>query len=467
MTFHIARSTAVSVAFALAALSAHAAGGQAPQMPQAPLPLGEALRLADKSAFPNRAAAGATTAQRGQALGAMRGILPSVRFDAGYVRTTDPVGTFGSTLRQRIATAADFDPARLNHPDAVGNFQTGIVVEQPLFNADAWLGRRAALHAEDATVAQQDWTRLSTHTDVIRAHYGAVLAGERVVTLEAATAAAKGHVRQAEAMVRNGVATKSDALLASVRMDELDAQLAEARGAAQSARRQLEVALGQDPSGTVALPRSLPSSDRIRQLAASDSMSEQPGARSDVEAAHSAVVASQADLLRARSAYLPRINGFARYDWNSAASLYAGDKNWTVGVMASWAPFAGASEIADGQSASGREASARAQADGAVARARLEVEQTRTALTVALTRLDIAERAVAQSAEAHRMVARKYESGLATVAELLDAQATEVRAARSRYRKAATPPLSRALNAGRLSGATRRRLQRSTIPLPR
>ena len=58
-----------------------------------------------------------------------------------------------------------------------------------------------------------------------------------------------------------------------------------------------------------------------------------------------------------------------------------------------------------------------------------EVEQTRTVLQVALARLAISERAVAQSAEAHRIVARKYEGGLAGVAELLDAQAAATQSA--------------------------------------
>jgi outer membrane protein TolC len=44
---------------------------------------------------------------------------------------------------------------------------------------------------------------------------------------------------------------------------------------------------------------------------------------------------------------------------------------------------------------------------------------------------------VAQSAEAHRIVARKYEGGLATVVELLDAQTAETQStlmfAQSRY----------------------------------
>jgi outer membrane protein TolC len=49
-------------------------------------------------------------------------------------------------------------------------------------------------------------------------------------------------------------------------------------------------------------------------------------------------------------------------------------------------------------------------------------------------RLDIADRAVTQAAEAHRIVSRKYDGGLATVVELLDASATETAA---RLRQAA------------------------------
>jgi outer membrane protein TolC len=100
-----------------------------------------------------------------------------------------------------------------------------------------------------------------------------------------------------------------------------------------------------------------------------------------------------------------------------------------VGVVAVWSPFAGASDVAEVQATDGRAQVAQAQAEAARANARLEAEQTRTALVVALTRLEIAERAAEQSAEAHRIVGRKYEGGLANVTELLDAQTTETQSA--------------------------------------
>jgi outer membrane protein TolC len=417
------------VARSLALLAAAATLVTSPAGAQ--LTLREAFHRADQAAYGNRIAAGAAGAQRAQTLAPLKGILPNVRLEAGYVRTTDPIGVFGSTLRQRVVTQANFDPQRLNYPSATGNYQGGVVVEQPLLNADAWIGRTAAVHAYDASRASEEWTRLTTRVDVVRAYYGAILASERVATLQAAAAAAHAHVAQAEAMVRQGIVTKSDALLASVRAGEADAQLAEAEGSAATAGRQLTVLLGGDGAGQAPelAARRLPSTNRIVAEVASDTGAVAPRPRADVSAASDGLAAARDEALRARSTLLPRVNGFARYDWNSPARIYAGDRNWTVGVMASWSLFAGASEMADMKATAARAAAAGAQAEAATANARLEAEQTRTGLAVALKRLDIAERAVSQSAEAHRIVGRKYEGGLATVVELLDAQAAETQSA--------------------------------------
>ena len=399
---------------------------------EAQLTLAGALRQADRSAFGNRAAAATAAEQAAQALAPLKGILPSVRVEAGYVRTTDPIGAFGSTLRQRTITRADFDPTHLNYPGAVGNYQGGIVVEVPMLNADAWLGRRAARRASDASRASEDWTRLAIRVDVVRAYYGAVLAAERATMLRSAVRAAHAHQTQAEAMLRQGMVTRSDALLAAVRAGEMDAQLAEADGGATTARRQLAVLLGGDGAelpADMAAPAQLPSAARIRAVVGADTAFVTGSSRADVDAAARGLDAARADALRARSTYLPRVNSFARYDWNSADRLYGGDRNWTAGILASWSPFAGPSGIADVRSASARELEARARAEGAQANARLDVEQTRTALMVALTRLAISERAIAQSAEAHRIVARKYDGGLATVVELLEAQTADTQSA--------------------------------------
>ncbi len=394
----------------------------------AQLRLREALGRADTAGIANRAAAGARAERDGNRLAPMRGILPAVRVEASAIRTTDPIGAFGTVLRQRRITAADFNPATLNYPAAVSNVGTGLVAEVPLFNADAWLGRDAAARAADAGHAAAAWTRFATRTDVIRAWFGALTALEKVTAYEAAVRAGAAHVKQAESLQRNGIVTPSDALMASVKAGEMESELASARGDVLNAQRGLAVLLGDNGSTPVAPAGALPTAQQLRDFAATDtSVSAAP--RADVQAATLGAAAARRDSDRARATMLPRLNGFARYDWNDPSRLAGGDKNWTVGVMASWSPFTGASEIAERRATQGRAAQASAYADGANAQARFESERAGTDLRVALLRLDIAERSVTQATDAHRIVNRRYEGGLASVTELLDASATETHAA--------------------------------------
>ena len=427
MSFRTSSAALVSLATLLV--------GAAPLLAQPTL--AAALRQADNAGFSNRVANGETAARSAQSIAALKGILPTLRFEAGYARTTDPINAFGTLLRQRAITAADFDPARLNYPAPISNYQGGIVLEQPIFNGDAWAGRSAAAAGTAASRASEEWTRLSTRVDVIRAYYGAVLAAERARTLRAASGAAHAHEKEAAAMARQGVVTESDALLASVRAGSVDADLADATGNVAMARGQFAVAIGNpDPNSAsvVSLPDSLPSADRIRAVVAGDTAQVAPAAaatRADVRAAARGLDAARIDAVRARTTFLPRINAVGRYDWNSPDRLYSGERSWTVGVMATWTPFAGGGQLSDVEASRARANSARAQADGAAANARLQLAATRIALVVALQRLDIAERGAVQSATAHRIVARKYGGGLATIAELLDAQATETQSALS------------------------------------
>jgi outer membrane protein TolC len=394
---------------------------------QGQLTLAEAFRRADAAGYGNRIAAGEAAAQRAQATGALQGILPSVRLTSGYVRTDDPLAAFGYTLQQRGVSAASFDPARLNVPEPVSNWSGGVTAEVPLVNVDAWLGRGAADRAAAARDAVADWTRTVTRLDVTRAYFGAVLARERVGTLEAALRAAQAHVRQAESMVENGMATPSDALLAGVQRGQVEAQLIAALGAARLARQHLAVLLGESTGTSYLLPDSLPQGATLAALVRAPV----PGTiddRADVAAARLGRDATERDTRRATAAWLPRVNGFGRYDWNSPDAPFDGDGSYTVGVMASWSPFAGGSQLAARSEARARSDVAHAMAEAAEARAEVEIAAADIDREVATAQLDIAELGVTQATGAHRIVARKYAGGLATVAELLSAAATETQA---------------------------------------
>lgn len=386
----------------------------------------QALERADHSGYENRISAGQRETEAGQTLAPLKGILPSLRVETGYFRTTDPLNAFGFLLRQRAVTPTAFSPALLNDPEAIGNLNTGFVLEQPLFNADAWLGRSAARSALDASRSRERWTRARTRVEVLRVYWGAVVAGEQSRTLEAAHQAALSHLRQAEALVEQGMATRSDALLASVKAGEIESQLAAARSNVGLARRRLALVMGDATDTAFTLPDDLPPAARIAALARRvQEDAALPESRADVRAAVFAREAAETDRRRAKSLYLPRVNGFGRLDWNSPDAPFGGQSAWTMGVMLSWSPFAGGSELAEIRSASGRSSVANAMAEAAGAQANLELAQATDGLAVALVRLEIAERSVEQAIEAHRLVGRKYAAGLATVTELFDAFALQ------------------------------------------
>ncbi len=391
---------------------------------QAPLSLGDAFRRADAAAFANRVAVSNSRTQAAQVTAALQGILPTLRAEGGVVRTDNPLAAFGYSLQQRAVSAASFNPASLNSPDPVTNWNGGLVAEFPIFNADAWAGRGAAVRAADAARANAGWTRETTRVDVVRAYFGAILAREESRTLEVARTAAQAHLRQAESMVANGLATRSDALLASVQQGRLEAQLIGARGNAAIARERLALVLGQPGDTAFTLPDSLPAASRIRTLATAGTI-DSSGTRLDLTAARFGLDAAKGDARRATARYLPRLNGFGRYDWNSPDRPFGGRLSYTIGLMASWSPFTGAAQIADRQATQGRTEAARASLEAAEASAGLEQSATRTQLAVAVAQLGIAEVSVTQATEAHRIVARKYEGGLATIAELLGAAAIE------------------------------------------
>lgn len=394
---------------------------------QATITLADALDAAETAAFANRAARAATDATSARALAARRGILPSVRLEAGFLRTTDPVGAFGTTLRQQRLTPADFDPDRLNFPAPLNNHSGAVVLEQPVVMPEAWFALRAGSQATASAQRAAEWTSIATQADVVRAWFGVVLAAEQAVTLTAATRAAQAHVTQAEHMLEAGMVTRSDVLLAAVRAGELDASRIQAIGDSALATQRLAVLLGKPHDAPLRVAAAFPGDDAVVRMARE--VEDLPvGSRADVDAARLGVRAASADIDRTRAALLPRIASFVRRDLHSSDAPFRGAGNWTVGVMASWTPFTGASELSEQRLAAAQQRGAMTRLDGVTAEAGLALEETRVALATATARLGIARQAVAQSAEAHRIVTRKYEGGLATVAELLDAAAAETQA---------------------------------------
>ena len=404
-------------------------GAQTTRDDRPSLRLADVLRAVETDGFAPAAARAQADAARADRTATLQGVLPGVRVELGTARTTDPIGVFGARLRQRVVTQADFDPARLNRPDALTLTTGALVLEQPILAPQALLGRRAAGLAADAAEAMADHTLAQSRLGAARAYFGAVVAAASVSALDSALAAGRAHVAQATTLERNGVVVRSDMLLAQVRVGELEAQRAKAAGDATIARLGVAVQMGTPDDTLAALPATLPTSAAIRALV--DAGWPHGGSsddRADVQAARLGERAARADVQRVTSAWLPTVGAMVRNDWATVDQPFGGTPYWTVGVMASWQLFRGGADVADRQRATARARAATSQADGARAMAELEITQARVSRTVALERLRIADRSVEQAREALRLVQRRYDGGLAAITELLDAAAARTAA---------------------------------------
>lgn len=415
---------------ALVALTASVAVPRADAQPARPsLRLADVLAATDADGFGTRAARAQARAADADRTATLPGLLPQLRVEGGLSRTTDPIGVFGARLRQRAVTAADFDPQTLNNPDALSMATSALVLEQPIFAPQALLGRRAASLAAEAGHAMAERQAQSELLDASRAYYGAVVATASVAALDSAVNAAQAHVAQAEALERNGVVTRSDMLLAQVRLSELEAQRATARGLARVARLALAVQMGAPGDTSRALPTELPAAEAIRELlTAGWPHANDADARPDVQAARLGAAAARANVTRAKASWLPTVGAMVRRDWASANQPFAGSPFWSMGLMVTVPVFSGGGEFADRQRAAAQSNAANARAEGAAAMAELDVTQARIEREVAFERLSIAERAYEQSREALRLVQRRYDGGLAAISELLDAGAARASA---------------------------------------
>ena len=225
-------------------------GLAAPAVAQTPLTLTEAIARA-RAHNPDAGASAAAEREAAQRLTQARaGYLPKVDVAESWQRGNQPVFVFSSLLAQRQFTAADFALNALNHPDAVDNFRSAVMIEQSLFDgatrasvAAAGIGRDMAATAR--TMVDHDLAASVTSA------YGRVL----VATAASQSAAAAAETARADrALAGNrrdaGLVTDADVLQIDVYLSRTREQQIRAAADERIARAQLNQLMG-EPLGEV------------------------------------------------------------------------------------------------------------------------------------------------------------------------------------------------------------------------
>lgn len=393
-----------------------------------PITLKQAVDIALEKNPVRKAALADTRAAAAGVKEAQSALLPRIVFSETATRGNDPVYAFGTRLRQQRFTAADFALNRLNTPTPIGNFSTRFGGQWNLFDSFAKyknIGR--ARDMKDAASHQLERSDQEIVFHVVEAYYGLLLALREQEVAESSSKTANAVLERSKARFESGVAVQSDYLSAQVNAASREQQLIAARNAIATARAQLGNALGLDtvsewqPQTLEGQTFPVEALDDLERRAIND--------RPDLKRVTAEQAAQDKSVAAAKASFGPKLNVFAGWEADNP-TLFAGGggNNWTGGVELQFDLFSGgqkAAQLAREKALRDRVAAMRQAAENAV---RLEVRSAYYDADTARRQVDVARAATEQATESLRINQNRYDSGLATITDLLGVEERNRRA---------------------------------------
>ncbi|MDP3541003.1 MAG: TolC family protein [Elusimicrobiota bacterium] len=379
------------------------------------------LAAAAEAAVARSPHAAEAKARRTQAQAAGREVFwtrwPRLSARGSAMRSDDPLFAFGELMMQRRVTAPDFDPGTLNRPGYRTGVHGSLELGVPLFTGFELrrAGKLAGLAADEAEVmggAAAQAVRLRT-TD---AYLRDLKAGALLSELDARLATARAAVDSAERLRKQGLVLGSDHQAALAVLSGLKAWRARAAAEREAHRAELGVLLGglsPDTTGTLR-DWAPPVEDDAALVAAA------LASRPELRAAGLRTRAAGVKRDGASQSILPTVDAFAAVN-NSADGFHSGAASRLVGVRASilFGDPAYASRRARAAADENAAAAARAGAEDA---ARGEVLARAAGLRGLAAALPEVSEALARARASLEQVRPLYREGRQSVLEVLRAE---------------------------------------------
>ncbi|MFZ2225093.1 MAG: TolC family protein [Candidatus Deferrimicrobium sp.] len=375
---------------------------------------------------------------------AARGILlPSVRFDEKFVRTSVPAEVFGFKLNQEKLLASDFlDVRNFNSPPPRNDFIAALSAEQLLFSPKAYLGYGMAKKEADAKDLDLYRRKEDAAYRVLTAVLDVITARQFVEVAGQGLSDAREHLRIADSLEAAGMGLASDVLRAKVAVAVAESGKVTAENRLELARRGLALAMGEPgapPVDVTGPPPEFPDPGTL----------EGPGGaaaeRADLRAFSLRVENAGSGVRLRRSGYLPEVGLAAAYQVDGEDGPFTSDnRSWKVGVGLTWNIFDGMRREAELGKAAAELRRAQAFYRGMRDQAAFEAAQADLGVKEATLRAEIARASLASAEEGVRLLQSRYENHLGRMVDLLDAQTALDGARAARIRAENDVRLSRA-----------------------
>lgn len=344
--------------------------------------------------------------------------LPQVNLSYTAFTTNNPLNAFGFKLQQQAITQTDFDPRLLNNPSATQNFMAKAEINQPLINLDMLQARKAAQQQVEVYSYKSRRTKEYIRFEVQRAYGQLQLAHEAVRVLTDALQTVNAIQASTQQRFEKGFLQKSDVLQVQVQVNAVESKLAEAKSHVKNSSDYLALLMG-EKAGKIY------QADSIRQRTdVVKKETEVPENRADFKAMQSALKAQEQMVSSGKMSYLPKLNAFGNFQINDPSAFHFNSQSYLLGAQLSWNIFAGTAsryKVAEYKNERDR---MEQQLTYQKEQGQLELSKTVRQCYDAAFIITQSETAVQQADEVLRILKNRFEQGLVTTTDLLQAQSS-------------------------------------------
>ncbi|MFQ5346098.1 MAG: TolC family protein [Mariprofundus sp.] len=346
--------------------------------------------------------------------------MPRVDVSTGVIRTDAPGDYFGMRLNQKKITAADFNPAILNNPGYINNYQTRLNVSMPIYQGGAlWAAKAQADHQAEASIFEHAAMRQQVIYQTIAAYVQTRVSDAAIHAMQISVNAAEKRYKDAQALQKRGVLIDSDVMDARVHLLHSQLNLKQAQNSDAQARDALRRVLGLD--GDTVLEIASEPHLAVAEWTLDQAVEQALILRPDLKALEEAYRASQAEVDGSKAAFRPHVDLVAGQEWNASTPALK-NRNSMVGATVSMNLFAGGTDRAHMRVSRARLIALELKLDDLRQQIRNEVKHAWRMLDESKARDASKREAFKQSEESLRIKALRYQQGLSKTSDLLDAQ---------------------------------------------
>ncbi len=383
------------------------------------LTLEKAVELATKRSDEIKISRAQADSFRHEASSVGGSFYPSIDISETYVKTDDPMSSFGIKLQKSSITENDFYPPLLNYPDSIENWHTRFSIKQSLFaGGQTYYGYKSSAKNADAGLAHLEHVKKMIRFEVTKTWFDLWLATRKKESADTAILSAIESEKNGRGKFATGLILKSDLQNLTVIKRRAELAIAVAENNRQYAIGRLAMLTGIPDVDTIKIV----SAEYLaikNQTPAGELIENAIKRRGDYKSALLRKESAGLDLRAKKGSFLPQVNLLYSRDLNgNNFGDNLGDSQ-TIAVKASLNIFSGGADRSRILKAGANFSRAGFMADDLRKKIVLAIKQADRDLKNSFIKVDIAKTELEIAKEKYEDFRKRFHQGAVTAADLL------------------------------------------------